>query len=259
MIPVPGETPGAWWGNTGSEQARTAAARKGGYGADFDLSVYFLHDVPPEVLASGTDQQFPEAKAAFRSVCVYAEDLCVSGLARTRLARSVHDAGWSQLLRLIEEKAARYGRTFARIGRFEPTSQVCSACGAKDGPKPLDVREWTCAACGTAHDRDVNAAKNILAAGRADNSNACRSRASDHASWQPALKQEPTGARREPRWRNPRRSQRGGRQDRFFPAAAAFQQRLARERLEIDADVLPGGHLIALAQPAPLTGCLLHD
>ena len=105
---------------------------------------------------------------------VYAEDLCVSGLARTRLARSVHDAGWSQLLRLIEEKAARYGRTFARIGRFEPTSQVCSACGAKDGPKPLHVRQWTCAACGTVHDRDVNAARNILAAGRADKSNACR-------------------------------------------------------------------------------------
>jgi transposase len=104
---------------------------------------------------------------------VYAEDLCVSGLARTRLARSVHDAGWSQLLRLMEDKAARYGRTFARIGRFEPTSQVCSACGVKDGPKPLSVRAWTCAACGTVHDRDVNAAKNILAAGRADKKSAC--------------------------------------------------------------------------------------
>ncbi len=104
---------------------------------------------------------------------VYAEDVCVSGLARTRLARSVQDAGWSQLLRLMAEKAARYGRTFARIGRFEPTSQVCSACGVKDGPKPLQVRSWTCAACGTVHDRDVNAAKNILAAGRADKSNAC--------------------------------------------------------------------------------------
>jgi putative transposase len=104
---------------------------------------------------------------------VYAEDLCVSGLARTRLAKSVHDAGWSQLLRLVGEKAGQYGRTFAKVGRFEPTSQVCSACGVKDGPKPLSVRQWTCAACGTIHDRDVNAAKNILAAGRADKSNAC--------------------------------------------------------------------------------------
>jgi putative transposase len=104
---------------------------------------------------------------------VYAEDLAVCGLARTRLARSVHDAGWGQLLRLIEEKAGRYGREFHQIGRFVPTSQLCSACGAKDGPKPLSVRTWQCAACGTVHDRDVNAARNILAAGRADRLNAC--------------------------------------------------------------------------------------
>ena len=112
-------------------------------------------------------------KTALRLVrdnqAVYAEDLAVSGLMRTKLARSVADAGWSQLIRCVEDKAAQYGRTFARIGRFEPTSQVCSACGVKDGPKPLSVRQWTCAACGTAHDRDVNAARNILAAGRADN------------------------------------------------------------------------------------------
>ena len=104
---------------------------------------------------------------------VYAEDLCVSGLARTRLAKSVHDAGWSQFLRLIEEKAAQYGREFRRVGRFEPTSQVCSACGVKDGPKPLNIREWMCAACGTVHDRDVNAAKNVLALGRRESLNAC--------------------------------------------------------------------------------------
>ena len=113
-------------------------------------------------------------KTALRLVrdnqAVYAEDLAVSGLMRTKLARSVADAGWSQLMRCVEEKAAQYGRTFARIGRFEPTSQVCSACGVKDGPKPLSVRQWACAACGTVHDRDVNAAKNILAAGRADKS-----------------------------------------------------------------------------------------
>ena len=119
-------------------------------------------------------------KVALRLVrdnqAVYAEDLCVSGMARTRLAKSIFDAGWSQLLRCIEEKAAQYGRTFAGIGRFAPTSHVCSTCGVKDGPKPLSVRTWTCAACGTVHDRDVNAAKNILAAGRADNPNACGSR-----------------------------------------------------------------------------------
>jgi transposase len=98
---------------------------------------------------------------------------CVSAMARTNLAKSVADAGWSQLLRCIEEKAAQYGRTLVKVGRFEPTSQMCSACGVKDGPKPLDVRQWTCAACGTVHDRDVNAAKNILALGRRERLNAC--------------------------------------------------------------------------------------
>jgi putative transposase len=107
------------------------------------------------------------------SQAVYAEDLAVSGLARTRLAKSVHDAGWAQLLRLIGEKAEQHGRTFHRIGRFTPTSQTCSACGTKDGPKPLHVRNWQCKACGAAHDRDVNAAKNVLAAGRAERLNAC--------------------------------------------------------------------------------------
>ena len=111
-------------------------------------------------------------KTALRLVrdnqAVYAEDLAVSGLARTWLARSVHDAGWAQLLRLIGEKAEQHGRGFYQIGRFVPTSQICSECGTKDGPKPLSVRTWTCAACGAVHDRDINAARNILAAGRAD-------------------------------------------------------------------------------------------
>ena len=102
---------------------------------------------------------------------VYAEDLAVSGLARTRLATSVHDAGWSQLLRLIEEKARYYGRTFHQIGRFVPSSQICSACGKLDGPKPLSVSSWGCP-CGAVHDRDVNAAQNILAVGQTERLNA---------------------------------------------------------------------------------------
>jgi putative transposase len=104
---------------------------------------------------------------------VYAEDLAVSGLARTRLAKSVHDAGWAQLLRLIGEKAGQYGRTFHKINRFTPSTQTCSACGTNDGPKPLHMRNWQCGACGAVHDRDVNAAINILAAGRAERLNAC--------------------------------------------------------------------------------------
>ncbi|MFD7407828.1 RNA-guided endonuclease InsQ/TnpB family protein [Streptomyces sp. NPDC059866] len=92
------------------------------------------------------------------------EDLAVKGLARTRLAKSVHDAGWSAFTAMLEYKAARYGRTLTRIGRFEPTSQVCSACGVKDGPKPLHIRVWTCGACGAVLDRDINAAVNVAKA-----------------------------------------------------------------------------------------------
>jgi putative transposase len=104
---------------------------------------------------------------------VYVEDLCVAGLGRTRLAKSVHDAGWSAFTGMLEYKAKRYGRVFGRIGRFEPTSQVCSACGVNDGPKPLQVRTWTCPACGAVHDRDHNAAKNVLALGRRESLNVC--------------------------------------------------------------------------------------
>jgi len=103
---------------------------------------------------------------------VTVEDLAVNGLARTRLAKSVYDAGWSSFTSMLEYKAKLYGRNFTLVGRFEPTSQVCSACGVKDGPKPLSVREWQCGACGTVHDRDVNAARNILALGRRERLNA---------------------------------------------------------------------------------------
>ncbi|MBW8805469.1 MAG: transposase [Catenulisporales bacterium] len=104
---------------------------------------------------------------------VYVEDLAVKALARTRLAKSVHDAGWSAFVAMLEYKARKNGRTFAKVSRFAPTSQVCSVCGVKDGPKPLRIREWMCAACGSVHDRDVNAARNILALGRRERLNAC--------------------------------------------------------------------------------------
>ncbi|WP_329622680.1 transposase [Streptomyces sp. NBC_01255] len=95
---------------------------------------------------------------------VAVEDLAVKGLARTRLAKSVHDAGWAAFVAMLEYKAALFGRTFIRIGRFEPTSQVCCVCGVKDGPKPLHVRVWECQGCGAVLDRDINAAVNIAKA-----------------------------------------------------------------------------------------------
>jgi putative transposase len=92
------------------------------------------------------------------------EDLAVNGLARTRLARSIHDAGWAAFVIMLEYKARLYGRGFHRIGRFSPTSQVCCRCGVKDGAKPLYVRAWRCSRCGASLDRDVNAAVNVAQA-----------------------------------------------------------------------------------------------
>ncbi len=126
MIPVPGETPGHWWGTTGWRAAMRAAAEAGGYGTAFDEEAYFLHDIPAEVLATGEDPR-PEADAAFMSVA-----------------------------------------------EFTTWPSVRAVAGADD---------------------------------------------------------------------------------RFFPVE--FQRRLARDRLGIDADVLPGGHLIALARPDELASYLL--
>ncbi|MBQ0897092.1 transposase [Micromonospora sp. U56] len=103
---------------------------------------------------------------------VYVEDLCVAGLGRTRLAKSVHDAGWSQFVGMLEYKATRYGRTFARVDRFFPSTRMCSDCGRINDKMALDVRAWDCP-CASSHDRDVNAAMNVLAAGRAESLNAC--------------------------------------------------------------------------------------
>jgi IS605 OrfB family transposase len=101
---------------------------------------------------------------------VVAEDLNVAGLGRSNLARSIHDAGWSSFVAMLEYKAALSGRRFVKINQWHPSSQLCSACGQQSGPKGLNalkVRTWTCLACDTEHDRDVNAALNILAAGQA--------------------------------------------------------------------------------------------
>jgi IS605 OrfB family transposase len=101
---------------------------------------------------------------------VYLESLDVAALGRSKLAKSLADAGWGQFTAMLAYKADLYGRTVVRIDRWYPSSQQCSACGAKTGPKGragLKVRTWICSVCAAAHDRDVNAARNILAAGRA--------------------------------------------------------------------------------------------
>lgn len=98
---------------------------------------------------------------------VVIEDLSVRNMVRNHsLARAISDAAWSELRRQLEYKAEWYGRTVIAIDRFYPSSKTCSACGAIVAKLPLNVREWTCR-CGAHHDRDVNAAKVILAAGLA--------------------------------------------------------------------------------------------
>ncbi|KAB1140674.1 IS200/IS605 family element transposase accessory protein TnpB [Streptomyces luteolifulvus] len=98
---------------------------------------------------------------------VVIEDLTVRNLLKNgTLARAVSDAAWTDLRMMLEYKCAWYGRTLVVIDRWFPSSKLCGACGTVRGKLPLNVPAWTCD-CGTVHDRDVNAARNILAAGLA--------------------------------------------------------------------------------------------
>ena len=97
---------------------------------------------------------------------VSVESLAVKNLVRNHtLAKAISDAGWGELVRQLEYKAAWYGRTLIQIDRWYPSSKRCSACGHVLDSLPLDMRQWTCPACGVRHDRDINAARNILAVG----------------------------------------------------------------------------------------------
>ena len=96
------------------------------------------------------------------------EDLNVAGMARNRsLARAISCTGWAEFRAMLEYKAERHGRTVVTVDRWYPSSKTCSACGYLLAALSLGTRTWTCPSCGTRHDRDHNAAKNILAAGLA--------------------------------------------------------------------------------------------
>ena len=99
---------------------------------------------------------------------VVIQDLHVRGMtANHALARAISDAAWSELRRQLEYKCTWYGRDLVVVNRWLPSSKTCSACGRMAAVMPLAVRAWACQACGARHDRDVNAAKIILAAGLA--------------------------------------------------------------------------------------------
>jgi putative transposase len=126
------------------------------------------------------------------------EDLNVSGMVRNRqLARAISDCGWGEFRRQLAYKCERYGRELVVIDRWYPSSKTCSACGHLLAELSLSTRTWQCPSCRARHDRDVNAAKNILAAGRAvtrgSPGDACGVgvRLQGTSLQRPAVKQEP--------------------------------------------------------------------
>ena len=97
------------------------------------------------------------------------ENLNVAGMTKNhKLAKAIQDASWSSFVQMLEYKCNWYGKTLIKIDQFYPSSKTCSCCGHKMDSMSLDIRNWTCPNCGSEHDRDINAAKNILAKGFSD-------------------------------------------------------------------------------------------
>jgi putative transposase len=129
------------------------------------------------------------------------EGLNVAGMVRNRrLGRAISDCGWGEFRSMLEYKCERYGRQLAVVDRWYPSSKTCSACGHLLAELSLSTRHWTCPSCRARHDRDINAAKNILAAGlavaRDCPGDACGAgvRHPETPPMRPAVKQEPRTA-----------------------------------------------------------------
>ena len=123
----------------------------------------------PEVRASRADFLHRASTRLVRDHDVIViEDLAVKNMVRNRsLAKAISDCGWGTFRAMAEYKAARAGRHLIVIDRWYPSSKTCSSCGHLLAELSLKTRTWQCPSCGTRHDRDINAAKNVLAAGLA--------------------------------------------------------------------------------------------
>ncbi|MFI0406327.1 RNA-guided endonuclease InsQ/TnpB family protein [Actinomadura sp. 3N508] len=139
-------------GSSNRRKARTKVARA--HGKVRDARRDFLHKTSTRLVREHD--------------VIVVEDLAVANLVgNRRISRAISDCGWGEFRRQLEYKCARAGRTLVVVDRWYPSSKTCSACGHLLVRLSLRTRTWRCPSCGTRHDRDVNAAKNILAAGRA--------------------------------------------------------------------------------------------
>lgn len=139
-------------GSKNREKARVKVARA--YARVTDRRTDYLHKL--------------STRLVHENQVIVIEDLSVRNMVRNHsLARAISDASWAEFRAMLEYKAGWYGREVIAIDRFYPSTKTCSACGAITDKLPLNVRVWQCPKCGSSHDRDVNAARNILAAGLA--------------------------------------------------------------------------------------------
>jgi putative transposase len=139
-------------GSKNQEKARLQVARV--YAQIVDARKDFLHKLTTQLVREN------------QTIAV--EDLAIKNMVKNhKLALAISDASWGELVRQLTYKCQWYGRELIKIDRWFPSSKRCGKCGHVVGKLPLNVREWECPECGTHHDRDINAANNILAAGLA--------------------------------------------------------------------------------------------